>query len=88
MSSQSMDDADPHPSQNPSQNPSQDPSKKERVWKLKDGTMEIASCGKKEEKHQFMTLDLVFKFDDEPNNQVVGELLKKKCPVTHGINPI
>jgi hypothetical protein len=70
MSSQDMED-NLHP---PSQDSSQDPSKKERVWKLKDGKMEISSCGKKNERDPFMSIDMVFKFDDEPSSQVVGEL--------------
>ena len=66
MATQDTIDDDFPPSQSPSQ-----ADKKERVWKLKDGKMEIGSCGKKNEKDPFMTLDLVFKFDEEQNTKVV-----------------
>lgn len=66
-------------SQNPGPPPSQpgssqsDSSKKERVWKLKGGTMYVGACGKKNTRDQCMTLDLVFQFDDEPSPKVVGK---------------
>ena len=45
-------------------------------WKLKDCSMEIVSVGKKDPiKDEFMTLDLVFKFPNNPIPQVVGKLL-------------
>ena len=47
-------------------------SQRERL-RLDDCEMEIGSCGKKDPKDQFMTLDLVFKFPDDPNPRVVGE---------------
>ena len=50
-----------------------DPANKERVWKLKGGTMHVGACGKKSERDLCMTLDLVFQFDDEPLPKVVGE---------------
>ena len=51
--------------------------KEEREWRLKDCTMEIASMGKKDPKDEFMTIDLVFKMDDEPVPKVVGKLTMK-----------
>ena len=64
-----LDDDFPPSQSDPSSNP------RERVWKLKDAKMEIGSCGKKNDKDPFMTLDLVFKFDDEQNTKVVGEFI-------------
>ena len=40
---------------------------------MKGGTMYVGACGKKNTKDQCMTLDLVFKFDDEPSPKVVGK---------------
>ena len=36
--------------------------------------MKIGSCGKRDIKDQFMMIDLVFKFSDNANPKVVGEL--------------
>ena len=47
-------------------------SQRERL-RLDDCEMEIGSCGKKDPSDQFMTLDLVFTFTDDPNPKVVGE---------------
>ena len=55
--------------------PSAPGSKKEKLWKLQDGSMTIGAIGKRSEKDAFMTLDLVFKMDNEPNSKVVGELI-------------
>ena len=45
-------------------------------WKLKDCVMEVASIGKKDaSKDEFMTIDLIFKFTEDPIPKVVGELL-------------
>ena len=52
-------------------NPPQD--KEEREWTLKDCTMEIASMGKKDPKDEFMTIDLIFKLEDDPTPKVVGK---------------
>ena len=52
---------------------SQSPKKEERVWRLRDATMEVASCGKKNGNDQFMTLDLLFQLDGEPTQRVVGK---------------
>ena len=48
--------------------------KEEREWSLKDCTMEIASMGKKDSKDEFMTIDLIFKMDDDPTPKIVGKL--------------
>ena len=48
----------------------------DREWKLKDCVMEISSIGKKDaSKDDFMTIDLIFKFDDDPIPKVVGEYM-------------
>ena len=72
MLRQKEDDGSPDRETDMSQTPSQK-KREERVWNLKDCKMEIGSCGKKDDKDQYMTLDLVFKFLDEPNPRVVGE---------------
>ena len=51
--------------------------KEGREWRLKDCTMEIAGIGKKDSKAEIMTIDLVFKLDDEPMPKVVGKLTVK-----------
>ena len=66
-------DQDPAPPPTQSEPSQSDSSKKERVWKLKGGDMYVGSCGKKNDRDPCMTLDLVFKFDDEPSPKVVGE---------------
>ena len=51
-------------------------NQEDREFKLKDCIMEIVSVGKKDPlKDEFMTIDLVFKFEDDPVPKVVGELL-------------
>ena len=52
--------------------PTSPASGKERL-RLDDCEMEIGSCGKKNPLDQFMTIDLVFKFSDDPHPRVVGE---------------
>ena len=49
-------------------------SERERL-RLDDCEMEIGGYGKRDVKDMFMTLDLVFKFTDDPNPRVVGEFL-------------
>ena len=62
-------------SQSASQSSQSQPAKEERVWRLKDCTMEIGSVGKKDPKKDvYMTFDLIFQFDDDPTPKVVGEL--------------
>ena len=62
-------------SQPASQSSQSQPAKEERVWRLKDCTMEIGSVGKKDPKKDvYMTFDLIFKLDDDPTPKVVGEL--------------
>ena len=50
-------------------------SQKERLWRLQDGSMTIGAIGKRSERDAFMTLDLVFKMDNDPVSKVVGELI-------------
>ena len=54
-------------------------SKKEKLWKLQDGSMTIGAIGKRSEKDAFMILDLLFKFDNDPNSKVVGKILTQLC---------
>ena len=54
-------------------------SQRERL-RLDDCEMEIGGCGKKNPKDQFMTIDLVFKFTDDPNPRVVGEFFSHFGP--------
>ena len=46
----------------------------DKVWRLQDGTMEVVAAGKKSDKAMFMSLDLLFKLEDQQNSQVVGKL--------------
>ena len=55
-------------SQHPASSQSED-----KVWSLQDGTMEVVAAGKKTEKAMFMSLDLLFKLEDEQTSQVVGK---------------
>ena len=62
-----------------SQNPgtSQGPDNQEIEWALRDGTMEVISIGKRDaQKDEYMTIDLVFKMDDDPTPKAVGEFLE------------
>ena len=68
------------PPESSQENPSQSNSSEERVWKLKDCEMKIGSCGKRDPKDQFMTIDLVFRFSDNPNSKVVGEYTNQCSP--------
>ena len=54
-------------------------SKKEKLWKLQDGSMTIGAIGKRSEKDAFMILDLLFKLDNDPNSKVVGKILTQLC---------
>ena len=45
----------------------------DRVWNLKDCQMHVANIGKRSVKDTCMTLDLVFEFDDDPTQKVVGK---------------
>ena len=48
--------------------------KEEKEWKLKGCDMEIGGIGKKDpKKDEFMTIDLIFRFEDIPTPRVVGE---------------
>ena len=58
-----------------SQNLSQGSQEDAKIWSLVDGTMEVKSYGKKSESDLFMTIDLEFRFDDEPNPKVVGNVM-------------
>ena len=61
-------------SQGQSSQATQGPDKEERVYALKDCTMEVVSVGKKDPvKDEYMTIDLVFTFPDNPTPKVVGE---------------
>ena len=61
-------------SQGQSSQATQGPDKEERVYALKDCTMEVVSVGKKDPiKDECMTIDLVFTFPDNPTPKVVGE---------------
>ena len=61
-------------SQGQSSQATQGPAKEERVYVLKDCTMEVVSVGKKDPvKDEHMTIDLVFTFPDNPTPKVVGE---------------
>ena len=60
--------------QNASQGQSSQATQEERVYVLKDCTMEVVSVGKKDPiKDECMTIDLVFTFPDNPTPKVVGE---------------
>ena len=54
------------------QNISQEDSK---TWRIVDGTMEVKSYGKKCDSDLYMTIDLEFRFDDEPNPKTVGNVM-------------
>ena len=57
-----------------SQGQSSQATQEERVYVLKDCTMEVVSVGKKDPiKDECMTIDLVFTFPDNPTPKVVGE---------------
>ena len=59
-------------SQHPASSQSED-----KVWSLQDGTMEVVAAGKKTDKAMFMSLDLLFKLEDEQTTQVVGKFVLK-----------
>ena len=45
-------------------------------WKLKDETtMTIGSYGKKMPQDKHMVIDLVFRFKNDPNPQIVGKMM-------------
>ena len=68
------------PSQGSQSIPGQISQSKERVWKLKDGNMHVGACSKKSQKDAFMTLDLVFKLDDDHNTKAVGKSFTQLRP--------
>ena len=44
-------------------------------WKLKDGTtMTIGSYGKKRPQDKHLVIDLVFRFKNDQNQQIVGKM--------------
>ena len=60
------------PSQ-PSSSQSQSQSTSEKLWQLKHNiTMTVGAHGKKTSHDKFMTLDLIFRFEDDPNPKLVG----------------
>ena len=76
-------------SQPASQSSKSQPAKEERVWRLKDCTMEIGSVGKKDPKKDvYMTFDLIFQFDDDPTPKVVGEMTPAPPSKTEFCNKI
>ena len=79
MASQGSGEDDGHPPSSSPFDPPASGSKKEKLWKLEDGSMTIGAIGKRSEKDAFMTLDLLFKFNNNPNSKVVGEILTQLC---------
>lgn len=68
----SGDDVPSQPSSSPFDPPASG-SKTQKLWKLADGSMTIGAIGKRSNKDEFMTLDLIFKMDNDPISKVVGE---------------
>ena len=68
-----------------SSQPSQSLSDKqeEEEWKLKDCSMEVVNIGKRDAKDEFMTIDLIFRFHENPAPIAVG-----KCVLRVGVGAV
>jgi hypothetical protein len=66
-------DEDPAESSSSPFDPPASGSKAQKLWRLQDGSMTIGAIGKRSKKDEFMTLDLIFKMDNDPISKVVGE---------------